>query len=233
MPNENANATEQRGHPRDFERRAYTVEMRAEGDSPKLVGHAAVFNALSEEMYGFREKIDRGAFSKSIAESDVRALWNHDSSFVLGRKKAKTLELAEDERGLAVEINPPNTQWARDVITSIKRGDVDQMSFGFRVIRDRWDIDRSGDKEVLIRTLVEVRLFEVSPVTFPAYSQTDVSARAINHAEELRAELLSAPGRDAAHPEQEANHPSESTPEWAPDSTRRMHLQLRERVIRL
>lgn len=152
------------------------VEIRAgDGEPPKIVGHAAVFNSLSEDLGFFREKIAPGAFSKTIQEADVRALWNHDPNYVLGRTKSGTLKLAEDDKGLAVEINPPNTQWARDLMESIRRGDVDQMSFGFQVVKEEWE----GDANNPIRVLKEVRLFDVSPVTFPAYTATDVQMRSL------------------------------------------------------
>jgi len=140
---------------------------------PKIVGYAAVFNQLSEDLGGFREKISPGAFRKTIQEADIRALWNHDSNYVLGRNKSGTLKLEEDSHGLRIEITPPETTWAKDLITSMKRGDVDQMSFGFRTIKDRWENDGGRN----IRTLLEVELFDVSPVTYPSYPQTEVQAR--------------------------------------------------------
>jgi HK97 family phage prohead protease len=164
-----------------MERRFFQTEIRADGEqadgsqTPKLNGYAAVFDELSVLLYGaFREKIDRGAFASSLGD-DVRALWNHDTNLVLGRTKAGTLALAEDSHGLRVEIDPPNTQAGRDAVESIRRGDVDQMSFAFDVLEDTWDQDDAG---VLIRTLRKVKLYEVSPVTFPAYQATEVSARA-------------------------------------------------------
>jgi HK97 family phage prohead protease len=166
----------------DAERRIMPVgELRVEGDdeSRKIVGYAAVFNQLSSELWGFREKIAPGAFGKTIQESDVRALFNHDPNFVLGRSKAGTLDLAEDEIGLAIEIEPPDTQFANDLITSIDRGDVTQMSFGFRTITDEWQTV----EEEQIRTLKEVELFDVSPVTFPAYPQTTVGLRSLGGAD--------------------------------------------------
>lgn len=161
------------------EQRAFAVkELRVARDngSAKIVGYAAVFDVLSEELWGFREKIAPGAFSKTIREADVRALWNHDSNYVLGRTKSGTLSLMEDEIGLAIEVEPPDAQWARDLMVSIDRSDVDQMSFGFYTIRDKWEMD---DDEELIRTLQEVELFDVSPVTYPAYPQTTVQLRSI------------------------------------------------------
>jgi hypothetical protein len=125
-------------------------------------------------IWDFREQIAPGAFEATLAEDDVRALWNHDSAYVLGRTKAGTLTLGEDERGLWVEITPPASSLAQSFVESVKRGDVSQMSFGFSVIEDEWDID---DQEQLIRTLKKVKLYEVSPVTFPAYPETEIAAR--------------------------------------------------------
>jgi len=157
----------------DLERR-FTDEpdLRLDGDASVLKGYAAVFNKWAD-IGPFKERISPGAFSKTIQEADVRALFNHDRNFVLGRSKAGTLRLEEDKRGLKVEIDPPDTQWARDLTESIKRGDVNQMSFSFRVPKNKetWD----GDK----RTIHEANLFDVSPVTFPAYKQTTISARSM------------------------------------------------------
>jgi uncharacterized protein len=167
-----------------MERRFFSIELRADGDqangqAPTLRGYAAVFDQLSVVLYGmFREKIARGAFASSLAD-DIRALWNHDTNLPLGRTKAGTLKLEEDSHGLRVEIDPPDTQAGRDAVESIKRGDVDQMSFAFDVLEDEWDQD---DQQQLVRTLRKVKLYEVSPVTFPAYTGTSVSARADNSA---------------------------------------------------
>lgn len=167
-----------------MERRFFTIELRAEGgqadgQAPTLRGYAAVFDQLSVVLYGmFREKIAKGAFASSLGD-DIRALWNHDTNLPLGRTKAGTLRLEEDSHGLRVEIDPPHTQAGRDAVESIKRGDVDQMSFAFDVLEDEWDQD---DQQQLIRTLRKVKLYEVSPVTFPAYTGTSVSARADNSA---------------------------------------------------
>ena len=168
-------STEEKTMEKDREERAYKVEMRVEdGDEPKITGHAAVFNKLSVDLMGFKEKVAPGAFTESIEKSDIRALWNHNPDYVLGRNKSGTLKLEEDKKGLAIEISPPDTQWARDLMETIKRGDVDQMSFAFQVIKDSWD---ERDKKNPIRTLEEVNLFDVSPVTYPAYPQTDVKVR--------------------------------------------------------
>jgi HK97 family phage prohead protease len=160
----------------DIEIRAFPLgELRVagEGETRRITGHAAVFNQLSEDLGWFREKIEPGAFRQTIAGDDIRALQNHDPNYVLGRTKAGTLTLTEDAQGLAIEAIPPDTQWARDLITSMERGDIDQMSFGFRVVKERTE----GTFDDLIRVLEQVDLFDVSVVTFPAYPQTTAEVR--------------------------------------------------------
>lgn len=166
----------------DIERRHFVldqvrVETREDGKR-RIVGHAAVFNQLSEDLGGFREQIAPGAFAEAIKADDVRALYNHNPDHILGRNMAGTLSLAEDARGLAIEIDPPDTQIARDLLVSMERGDINQMSFGFSVKPNgqNWAVADDGQT---VRTLTRVRLYDVSPVTFPAYPQTDVAARAL------------------------------------------------------
>jgi HK97 family phage prohead protease len=169
-----------------FERRAFKIdELRVapQGEARTIVGHAAVFNLDSEEMYGMIERVAPGAFAESIDADDIRALWNHDSNFVLGRNLAKTLRLKEDKVGLAVEIDVPDTQWARDLCVSIDRGDVSQMSFGFRTLTDSWRVETVDGEERVYRTLEKVKLFDVSPVTYPAYPDTDVGLRELDAAD--------------------------------------------------
>lgn len=175
-----------------IERRNFSAgELRTITDDDGLrhiIGYAAVFNSLSEDLGGFREKIDPGAFANSINSDDVRALWNHDSNYILGRNKSGTLTLAEDQRGLKIDITPPDSQWARDLMTSIERGDVSQMSFGFRTVEQRWE----GEYPDETRTLMEVQLFDVSPVTFPAYPDTSIGLRSLEeHRKENQQEAFS------------------------------------------
>ena len=166
-----------------MERRTITLkELRVvdsvsePGVEPAIEGYASVFD--SEELGGkspVREKVVKGAFEDTIQIDDIRALFNHDPNYVLGRNKAGTLTLEEDEKGLKVRIVPPDTTWAKDLLVSIKRGDITQMSFGFTVILDRWSYEDNID----VRELLKVKLFDVSPVTFPAYSQTECGIRSM------------------------------------------------------
>lgn len=160
-----------------MERRSYElnkISLRKDGEKQKLEGYAAVFNRLSVMLWGFREKIEPGFFENSLSD-DIRMLWQHDSAWVLGRTRARTLMVWEDERGLGFENEPPNTQIGRDAMVSIERGDVDQMSFGFTVLPngDEWYEEDDG---TLVRTLKRGggKLTEISPVTFPAYKDTSV-----------------------------------------------------------
>lgn len=169
-----------------IERRNFIVDelrIKKDDETRKIEGHAAVFDKLSEDLGFFREKIAPGAF-KNADKNDVRALFNHDPNFVLGRNTSGTLRLEEDKTGLKVEIDPPDTTFARDLAVSIERGDISQMSFGFRVVKEKWEHGKDGDLD--IRTLTEVELFDVSPVTFPAYPQTDVGVRNLSEIAESR-----------------------------------------------
>lgn len=161
------------------ERRIVTeqIEVRAAGEAPTaLVGHAAVFDREASIGGMFREKIAPGAFKAAIKEDDVRALFNHDPNFVIGRTTAGTLKLSEDKTGLRYEATPPDTQWARDLMVSVGRGDVSQSSFGFQVVREEWTMPENR-ADLPLRTILEARLFDVSPVTYPAYEETSVEAR--------------------------------------------------------
>ena len=162
-----------------IEKRVFTldslkVERRGKAGELRIVGHAAVFNTAVDIGGWFREQVAPGAFRRAIAEDDVRSLFNHDPNYILGRSKAGTLKLSEDDTGLHTITIPPDTSYARDLMVSLERGDVNQMSFGFRVRKEQWD---EGSADLPLRTLLEVELFDVSPVTFPAYPTTDVGLR--------------------------------------------------------
>ena len=161
------------------ERRAFRVELRAkEGAKGKDVcGRAVVFNSLSEDLGGYREMFKPGALDKTLKERNVKALWNHDSNYVLGSIKSGTLSVTQDDDGLAICATPPDTQWARDFIASIERGDVDGMSFAFRAINTEWLDQEIDGKTIWVRVVTEAELYEVSPVAFPAYPETSLSLR--------------------------------------------------------
>lgn len=185
---------------KQIERRASAlgVEARASGDDKKtLYGYAAVFNSDTSIGDYFIERIAPGAFDKAI-KGDVRALIDHDSGRVIGRTKSKTLRLSTDTKGLAVEIDVPDTSDGRDLLTLVERGDISGMSFGFMVTKQEWD--ETGD--VPVRTIQEVDLFEVSAVAFPAYEDTEIGARSLDAAkaelEAARAEAKRKQENDAA-----------------------------------
>jgi HK97 family phage prohead protease len=150
------------------------LEVRSENEGRTIVGYAAIWDSPSEYM-GFTEFVKRGAFSKTLNDgADVRLLIDHEG-VPLARSKSGTLALEEDERGLRVEaeLDPMNPDAAR-IMSAMKRGDLSQMSFAFRTVKDNWNADRS------VRELREVQLFDVSVVTFPAYEQTVAELRKAN-----------------------------------------------------
>jgi HK97 family phage prohead protease len=178
-----------------IERRFVAAEVRVveEDGQPHIQGYGAVFGEWSLDLGGFREMIEPGAFTKTLQEADIRSLWNHNADYILGRNKSGSLRLYQDERGLGYDVVPPDAQWARDLMVSIKRGDVSQASFGFETLRDKWDQDEDGN---VTRQLLEVKLFDVGPVTFAAYPQTSAEAR--SKAQELQ-QSTAAPGQ-GPHP---------------------------------
>ena len=164
------------------ERRMFDLEtvdlrvLREEGQPPRIEGHGAVFNKWSLPISGyFRERILPGAFSKTLQESgDIPSLYNHDPNMVLGRTSNKRLELKEDDTGLWFRVTPTDTVYARDLFTNIEEGNVTGNSFGFMAVKDRWSQDEKG---IATREIIEARLLDVGPVTFPAYPDTDVAVR--------------------------------------------------------
>ncbi len=156
------------------------VEMRAKEDGAATIsGYAAMFNkeTVIGGMWGFREQIAPGAFDSALKEDDVRALFNHDPNQLLGRTTNDTLKLSVDKKGLRYHVELPDTAVARDVRTLIQRGDVTGSSFGFTVTDDSWDESDVKKGKLPLRTIRSVSLFDVSPVTYPAYPQTSVTAR--------------------------------------------------------
>lgn len=168
----NDSGPERRTFARPVESRAVDDEQRA----TQLVGYGAVFGEETDIGGWWREVIEPGAFTESIKSADVRCLFNHDPNQLLGRTKNNTLTLAEDVIGLRYESTPPDTVCGRDVLTLVSRGDVNQSSFAFTVKREAWEWPT--DSAVLpLRRIKAVELYDVSPVTYPAYPTTTVMAR--------------------------------------------------------
>jgi hypothetical protein len=158
--------------------RVFSPEFRAtETDGVKrIAGYAAVFDKWSDDLGWFREKIAPGAFAEALRTSDPLALFNHNSDMVLGRVSSGTLRLKEDDIGLHMEVDLPDTQVARDLYTLVERGDIKQQSFGFIVESDQWVQGRNNEPDE--RTILRVKeLMDVSPVAFPAYPDTTVAKR--------------------------------------------------------
>lgn len=166
------------------------IEIREDGDGKRTIsGYAVKWEKKSQVLglfYKFREQFKRGAFLNSLNDDDQRFLWSHDTSQVLGRTKNGTLRLQEDDIGLRFELDLPNTTLGNDTYESIKRGDVDGVSFGFR---DADDHVEEPDDDLPLRTVKSAKLIEVSAVAFPAYPDSEVSARGydpIKQHDELR-----------------------------------------------
>lgn len=164
-----------------LERRA-ALELRAAGGkTPRLVGHAAVFDSPSQDLGGFTETIKPGAFKRTLQanDRDPLALVQHMPHMVLGRRSAGTLRLSEDQRGLAFEIDVPDTTAARDLLVSVERGDVRGASFAFSVPKggDTWEVRGTS----VVRELRDLDLHEITITASPAYLDTTVALRAFEH----------------------------------------------------
>lgn len=153
---------------------ASKFETREEGNEHKIEGYFAVFNSNYQIFDDLSESVAPGAFDDTLGD-DIRALINHDSSLVLGRNTAHTLDLRQDGHGLwgSITINP-NDQDAMNLYARVQRGDVDQCSFGFDILSEDYDVREDGSVHWTIK---KVRLYEVSVCTFPAYEETNVKAR--------------------------------------------------------
>lgn len=161
-------------------------EINVDEESRTIAGYAAVFERESEDLGRFTEVIDPKAFSATDM-SDVRALINHDSNKLLARSSSGTLSLEVDDQGLRYEFQVPDTTYGRDLVVMMQRGDITQSSFGFTVSEDKWE-EREGG--VPLRRITKIdRLYDVSPVTFPAYPDTSVAVRSLESwKEEISAE---------------------------------------------
>lgn len=158
--------------------RAAEVRVSEGADGkPVLEGYAVLWDSWSEDLGGFRERFMKGAFTKSLKEDDIRVIWQHNGEYVFGRNTAGTAEIKEDDKGLHFRASVPDTQWAKDALESIRRGDVTQNSFMFRTVPggDEWLIK----DDFHWRTVREVKLYEVGPQTFPAYPDTSVAVRSL------------------------------------------------------
>lgn len=179
-------STRKQDEPVVIERRFYALEnieiRAAKDDGPiSMTGYAAMFNKRSVMMWDWEygnyvEEIEAGAFRKTVGEADVRLLINHDPNLILARTRSNTLSLAEDKTGLRVEADMAPTSYGQDLAISMRRGDISQMSFAFRTIKDSWSETEDG---MPLRRLEEVALTDASVVTYPAYPDTQASARAI------------------------------------------------------
>lgn len=165
---------------RDLEKRhiSQRVEFRAiDGGLGVLTGYAAVFNRMSQNLGGFVEQVDPGAFNKSIADAvRVLARYNHDDNHLLGTTDAQTLRLEIDGTGLRYEVDLPDTSSGRDVAALAKRGDLVKSSFAFRTVSDDWGLTPEGFP---LRTLLAVQLVDVAPVNNPAYLDTTTGMRSL------------------------------------------------------
>ena len=172
---------------------------------PTIRGVAAVYYDQNDPGTEYRlwsdlvERIRPGAFDRAVREDDVRGLFNHNENQILGRTKAGTMRLSATPAGLLYEIDPPDTQAGRDVVESLRRGDVDGSSFMFVPNKITWEEQRQADGSILtVRWIDEVMLYDCGPVTFPAYEATEAGIRAKGCDDTIRAELEQWKGRAAA-----------------------------------
>jgi len=160
------------------EKRAFRCDELRAMHGNKLIGHAAVYGVRSQRLAFGYEVVERGAFQDALSGlDDVRALVEHNPEKIIGRVP-KTMKLSDDGHGLRVEIDVAQTSFGRDIIESVERGDVDSMSFGFRVVKDgdTWTWQKDGTQ---LRTLSRVRILDVSVVAYPAYVDTDIAVRSL------------------------------------------------------
>jgi len=168
-----------------------TIEKREddeENDTVTIEGYAAIFNSRTDLGY-YEEEIESNAFD-DVMMDDVRALFNHDKNLILARSKGGkgTLMLSKDATGLKYSFKIPDRQYARDLVDAIRSGDVDQSSFAFSVAEEEWKWAEQ-DEERDLRTIKKFkRLYDVSPVTYPAYQDTSVGMRSLESAKQERAD---------------------------------------------
>lgn len=236
---------------RNFQRMAYTktdierrytaapMQLRKDGEEkqPVIYGHAAKFNDSTllyqwtdEEWY---EEIAPGAFD-NVLEDDVRCLKNHDSNLVLGRNKAGTCTLRTDETGLYYECSPDmRISYAADTVHSVERGDISQCSFAFTIEKQSWEEEEIEGKTIVLRKIEKVkRLYDVGPVTYPAYENTNAGVKSAAGLDEYRNELKAWRESREAKPEAEKRtEQSQTKPEK--EQTKKINVDQRRRDLRI
>ncbi len=169
---------------REF-RAGLPVEIRADGESIKVAGYAAVFGEEADIGGMFREKIAPGAFAEAVGRDDVVFLVNHEG-LPLARTRSGTLKLTEDDRGLYMESELDSSDPdVAQIVPKMKRGDLDKMSFGFIATRQEWD----ETEELPVRTIHEASLIDVSVVTIPAYDGTEIGLRSLQQSRQNSATI--------------------------------------------
>jgi len=159
---------------RDFRTQFEITRDEQTPDERTIEGYFALYESETELWAGSYEIISKGAFENTIQKNDIRALWNHNTQYVLGRNKNGSLQLKADDKGLFATIKLPNTQYAEDLYSLVQRGDIDQASFGFNIIDEELEELADGGYRWRIK---DIDLHEISVVTFPAYENTSVQAR--------------------------------------------------------
>lgn len=149
-----------------------SASLLADPESKKLVGYVVQWNKESETLWGeYVERFAPNAFSDSLkSNKDVRALFEHDHTKLLGRTSSGTLKLEEDSIGLRFELSPPDTQLGRDLLVSVERGDIGGMSFGFRTVKNEWDFSIEPN----LRTVQQAELVEITVTSIPAYPDSSL-----------------------------------------------------------
>ena len=170
---------------RDFRTKFNITRAEDTPDDLIIEGYFALYENETELWEGSYEILTKGAFDESL-NNDIRALWNHNTQYVLGRNKSGSLELKADDKGLFATVKLPNTQYAKDLYELVKRGDVDNCSFGFNILDETLEELANGGYRWRIN---KVDLHEISVVTFPAYENTSVQARA-KQVEEIKSRSL-------------------------------------------